>query len=472
MLDLFFKKHSVRHTRRCRPQWLLQQVQACESRLLMSAVAVTTTPAAGGAVNVTFDGTDADDQVLLGKHYETGLLTAYSFNGTTFRLNGGPEVSSITFSSLADVTFTLAGGNDTASVFTTSVRDLNLNLGSGDDSAFVVDANVRDLSIHDGVTDSEHNSFAIQTFASSFQLRDIDAQFDQGSSQITVNAFTGQSIDMRKVTIAGQNFQNAGLSVNADSNSHVLINGDVQVSQDPASFGFAGVSLGTQQASPGDPGTVVLRKDLTINAPGASAVINGNTTIHGKTDFVTSGFANDSFRVESGAPAFEGAVNISTGEGDDFILLEKFDTSFPATEFHGKVTISTGNGNDIANIGPAMIDGALTIDLGNNGPSGPFGVDNMRLNAVDVGGKLNVVSTGEAVVVISPPAGSQAHFRKDGSFTLGAGRIYVDSSDSSVIFDKEQVFVGQPNRIQVHYIGNVIANPKKRTLTNVDFFTF
>lgn len=469
MLDLFFKKLRAGRKRQRRYQWNSQPVQVCEPRLMLSAVNVTTTPGPGGAVNVVFDGTDADDQIDLGPHYQTGLLTAYDFGDTTFRLNGGPEVSQIVFNtSISNVTFNLKGGNDSVAVFTTSVRDLNLNLGAGNDSAFIVDANVRDVNIQDGVDASENNSYNIQTFASSFELRNINAQFDAGSSGITIDAFTGQSIGVGKVQISGQNFANVGLSVNADSNSHVQFNGDVQI--DAADFGSAGISLGTQQYTVGDPGTVDLRKDLEISGGDGGVVIGGNTDIHGKTSFVTTGFGSDQFRVESGAPVFEGAVNISTGEGDDYILMEKFDSS-PATEFHSKVTISTGNGNDIVNIGPASFDGTLSIDLGNNGPSGPFGVDNMRLGAVDVNGKLDVTTTGQAILVISPPAGSQAHFRKDASFTLGGGQVYVDSSNSNVIFDKAQTFVGQPNRIQVRYIGNVIANLSKLKLINADFFT-
>ncbi|WP_397569088.1 hypothetical protein [Schlesneria sp. T3-172] len=471
MLNLFFESTSARHARRRRCRQYSNEIQVCEQRLLLSAVDVTTSPGPGGSVNVTFTGTDANDQVLLGTHYETGLLTAYSFNGTTFRLNGGPETDSLTFSSLSDVTFNLNGGSDGVSIFTTSLRDLNLNLGSGNDFAFIVDANIRDVAIQDGVDDFEQNSYTIQTFATSYHLRNIEAQFDRGSSQITVDAFTGKSIEIGKVSISGGNVQSVGFSANADSGSQVLITGKVQIQNDPSYFGVANVLLGTQQATPSEPGSVVLTKDLELNAPGGWMTISGNTSIHGKTDFVTTGFYNDRFVAESGAPVFEGKVTISTGFGDDYILLEKFDPSFPATEFHGKVSISTGEGNDIVNIGPAIFEGALTIDLGDSSPFGPFGADNMRLGAVDVQGKLDVTATGQAIVVISPPATGQAHFRKDASFTLGAGGVYINSSASNVTFDKAQVFVGQPNRIQVNYIGNVIANPAKRKLTNADLFT-
>ncbi len=476
MLDVFLKMFCgrasrQRHPRQRRPQRLSQQVQACEVRLLLSAVDVTTTPGPAGSVKVTFDGTDADDQVLLGAHYQTGLLTAYSFNGTTFRLNGGPEVNELVFTSISDVTFNLNGGSDVASVFTTSLRDVNFNLGSGDDSAFIVDVNARDVTIHDGAGDFEQNGYYIQTFASSFDLRNIEAEFDRGISQVNVQAFSGHTIELGKVTISGQNVQNVGFSANADADSHILITGDVKLDVDPAFFGVASLSLGTQQSFSGNPGTVVLRKDIELRAPGGTMAVNGNTSVHGKTDFITTGFSSDRVNVDSGAPVFEGKVTINTGEGDDFILMEKFDPLAPAAEFHAKVDISTGGGNDIVNIGPAIIEGALTVDLGTSSPSGPFGVDNMRLGAVDIGGKLDVVTLGEAVVIVDPPATGEARFRKDASFTLGAGRVFIESSDSNVIFDKKQIFVGDPNRIQVHYIGNVTADLTKRKLINADLFT-
>lgn len=471
MFDFFLQGLRKRVTGRRRRQSRLSEVQVCEQRVLLSAVDVTTTPGPGGSVNVTFNGTEGDDQILLGPHYETGLLTAYSFNGTTFRLNGGPETSQLTFTSLGDVAFNLKGGNDGVSVFTTSLRDLSLDLGEGNDFAYIVDANARDVTIHDGATDFEQNSYAIQTFASSFHLKSIDADFDHGSSSITVNAFSGLSIEIGKVEISGGN-ANAGLALEADFGGHIVVTGDVELELDSNLFGVASFSTGTQQGTPENPGSVELLKDVELNAPGAAMTVSGNTRIHGKTEFVSTGFFNDRFSVESGAPVFDGAVTISTGAGDDYILMEKFDPSAPATEFHNKVSISTGDGNDIVNIGPAIIDGSLSIDLGSSNPFGPFGADNVRLGAINLFGKLDVVSSGSAVVIISPPAPAVAHFHKDASFTLGAGFVAISSTDSNVIFDKSQVFVGQPDRIQVYYVGNVIANPAKRKLINADLTIF
>lgn len=470
-ISRMFRVRAACQRRSLSSQLYSHQIVACEERLLLSAVDVTTSPGPGGSVKVTFNGTDGDDQVLLGPHFETGLLTAYNFNGTTYRLNGGPEVSEIVFNtSISDVTFNLASGADSVSVFTTSIRDLNLNLGSGNDIAFVVDANVRDVTIQDGVTDDEQNSYNFQTFASSFQVRNIEAEFDRGSSSIVVNAFTGQTIQLGKVEISGENVQSVNWALAYDTSSHVLVNGKVDIEINPASFGVANVSLGSLSSAPGETGSVELSKSISVSAPGASLNVSGNTTIHGKTDFVTTGFINDRFEVSSGAAVFEGAVTISMGDGDDVVLLEKFDPSLPATEFHGKVDISTGAGNDIVNIGPANFAKSLSIDLGSSVPFGPFGVDNLRLGIVDVAGTLDVSSTGEATVVINPAAGGQAHFHKDATFTLGAGRIFVSSTDSNVNFDKWQTFIGQPDRIQVFYIGNVVANPAKRKLINADFF--
>lgn len=471
MLQFVFKSLCFRVTRRRRRFGVISlQVTPCEQRVLLSAVDVTTSPGPAGSVKVNFEGTESDDQVLLGTHYLTGLLTAYSFNGTTFRLNGGPEVSEVTFNTISDATFDLKGGSDYVSVFLTSIRDMNLDLGPGDDTAFIIDANVRDLKILDGVGDFEQNAYWIQNFASSFQLRNIEAEFDRGISQLNVNAYSQQTIEVGKVEILGHNVQSVGFAIAADQNSHVIVNGHVELTINPASFGVANLSLGTQSTLPGDSATVELRKSIELHAPGGMLTVNGNTRVDGETEFVTTGFSNDRFSIESGAPVFNGQVNISTGDGDDFILWEKFDAAASATQFNKAVSISTGEGNDIVNIGPAVFAKSLDVDLGSSNPFGPFGVDNMRLGAVDVSGKLGVRSTGEATIVIDPPATGQTRFRKDASFTLGAGRVYVDSSDSNVIFDKSQDFTGNPNRIQVFFIGNVIANPAKRTLTNADLF--
>ncbi len=209
-----------------------------------------------------------------------------------------------------------------------------------------------------------------------------------------------------------------------------------------------------------------------MNSPGATLNISGNVNVAGDLNFTTTGFFNDTVAIENGAPVFHGRVTINTGEGDDFILMEKQDTSLPPTRFRKAVSISTGGGNDIVNIGPATFANSLNIQLGSSNPFSGFQVDNVRLGNVDVAGNLNVTSTGDATVLISPNSSGQAMFHGNASFILGGGRVFITSSNSNVVFDRKQVFTGQPNRIQVFYIGDIIANLTKRVLTNADLFTF
>ena len=440
MFNVFCRR---RHTRRMSA---LLPVEALESRLLLSAVNVTSTPGPRGSVNLRFTGTAADDLVKI--FLDNDLRVHVS--GSSFMINGG---------------------NAQPDLYFDSVHSVTLNLGGGSDTGWIENVSIRNITINDGTTANETNRYTVISSSRDMRLNQVEANFNLGNAEFTLDS--SRSIWMNNLAIRLQNTMSSKTIVQAVAGSTLDISGQFCIDASASSQSADYVLLQAFRNSPSDPVQLRLHGGMRLDLGGGNDVIqNAGATELGGPTLIDTGKGDDQINLAvggnfpvSGDLVFSGRVSIQTGEGADFVSCASADINSDRVRFLCPVSISTGGQKDQLNLYKAVFYSSLDVDMGSNNQVGTDDV--VLINDVQVVGLTRIHSAGRATVNVGSTSAATTRFARNAVFTLGSGSVTIGNGSQTipqVIFDGAQIFAGIRSQITVKYSGLIQANLARRRL--------
>ena len=457
--------NSFEVSRRRKSDGASPQTALLESRQLLAAVQVVTTPGPNGSVSLDITGSEAEDWIKLsqGPDFQVHLTDDFG-TGTTFILNGGSPVSEVTFA---------------------AIHNIRLRLGEGNDSARLIDLNAGNIAIEDGFADQELNYYDLTNQYRDSRLGDITANFLRGhnylnisSSNPGVGVWGANSMNVRKVTVNSK--AQTSFSAGAFGQAELVVNGVVTLNgignrTQELRTGFsadsenASVRLlgGVKYQSTSGNSTLTLSGDIQVfgnldfltGADDDRLYVGGDVTISGQVKMNT-GAGTDSFVVSRGTSVFSQNVSLDLGDGLDYVSIE------PANAwFRKNLNIDTGKHKDSVFMRNVTVSGDLSVDLGGLQPGSTQG-EYFLLAHFEIQKNFSLVSSGLATAYILfneywTGIDAPAIFRGTVSMSIGAGAIRV----RDVTMQKTQTFRGTNERIQVEY-QNVTADLSRRRLIN------
>jgi hypothetical protein len=234
MLSLFSPRRRSRRSAAIRP------VEALESRTLLSAVNVISTPGPKGSVNLSFVGTAESDRLTIFMNNEMKVRVT----GSTFKVNGGEEQTDLTFDSLNNVT---------------------MSLGAGSDSLWVIDVSIRNLVITDGMTATETNTYIVISASKDMQIKRLDATFNLGVAELTLNAAKSMSLDSVSVRLLNTTSSKILVTPVEGGTGTLEITGQFSVDASPGSQSADVVLIHALSNNPGDPARLRLPGGMRVN---------------------------------------------------------------------------------------------------------------------------------------------------------------------------------------------------------------
>jgi hypothetical protein len=441
-----FNLSSPRRSRRNRA---VSPLEALESRTLLSAINVISTPGPSGSVNLNFLGTPGDDTVSIFMSEDMKVRVT----GGSFRVNGRAEQSELSFDRLNNVT---------------------MNLGAGSDYGSIQNVSLNNFLINDGTTFNETNRYFVGSFTSDVRIKNVDANFKFGVAEFTLQINSGKSMSLESLAVRLRDTTSSKIMLQSFSGSALLIAG--QFSVDAASHSQSS-DLVLIQASPdsvADQTRVGFQNVVRVNLGGGKDTFQmiGTVTVNGPT-FIDSGNGDDHIVIgnipDQGNIVFRGIVSVLTGDGIDFVECGNSFESTDRVRFRHAVTISTGNQEDLVDLRKSVFEKSLVVDIGNNA------VNTMNLGIfvrdIQVGGQAFFRSSGLASINIEavPDSTSPSRFGSAVVFALRSGRVtigHVLHKTPKVIFDGAQTYIGTDSTISVKLAGPIQANPAKRRLIN------
>jgi hypothetical protein len=433
-----------------------------ENRQLLAAIQVTSSPGPKGSTNLTFVGTDGQNVLDLSLDATRQVVVRDLFGGSTFQLNGGPEVTQLTFAKL---------------------NNLSFDLGAGADGAFV-NAPAGNITIQDGA-DGAFSNYRVANSVNSrvTKVGDIQATFLGGLAIFGVSSFPGStgyvhSLQTGKLSLNLAGTIQSEVNLTADEGSQLLL-GDVSITSPESSASQDSINLLAKSGLATIMGQISLGA-LSLNTGGGQDLVNsrGAVTYRGPVNAALGG-GDDGFHVRSGSltgtprtesvATFQNTLNIDGGAGASSItLLSTVD--YERIRFQGPVTIQTGDEADLIQVWRGNFAKDLTIQTGNTPAVRSVATDQVELSNIDVLGKTTVTAVGAGDVRIDSGsyfANEPSRYLKAAKFTLGSGAVTIGNLfGSQVQFGSTQAFTGVNSQMTVSYIGVIDANLSKRLLNN------
>ena len=440
MINLFASRRSRRNRAVC-------SLEALESRTLLSAINVISTPGPSGSVNLNFLGTAGDDTVSIFMSEDMKVRVT----GGSFKVNGRAEQSELSFDRLNNVT---------------------MNLGAGSDYGSIQNVSLNNFLINDGTTVNETNRYFVGSFTSDVRIKNVDANFKFGAAEFTLQINSGKSMSLESLAVRLKDTTSSRIMLQSFSGSALLVAG--QFSVDAAAHSQSS-DLVLIQASPdsvADQTRVGFQNVVRVNLGGGKDTFQmiGTVAVNGPT-FIDSGDGDDQIAPgnipDQGDIVFRGVASILTGQGIDLVESGNSFESSDRVRFKNGVAISTGDQEDLVDLRKSVFEKSLVVDVGGNALNtmnrGVF------IRDIQVKGLAFFRSAGRASINIetAPDSTSPSRFGNAVVFALQSGRVTIGNelhTTPKAIFDGTHTYIGTDSTISVKFAGPVLANPAKRRL--------
>jgi hypothetical protein len=436
--------------RRGRRNRVVSHFEALESRTVLSVISVISTPGPSGSVDLKFLGTTGDDAVYIFMNAERKVSVTGNA-GDTFKVNGGPEQSTLRFDRLNNVTMLLGAGNDSG-----LIHDVSLN-------RFV---------LQDGATADESNRYFVNSFARDVRIERVDASFRLGVAELSFQVNSGKSMSMESLAVRLKETSSSRVSLASFSRSTLVVDRHFSIDAGARDESTDIVLIQATPDKTADGTQIKLNGVVRANLGGGNDTFQmiGSVDVSGPT-FISGGDGDDDIVAgnipDHGDIVFRGIVSIVTGEGIDSV---EFGNSFESSDrvlFKQTVSVSTGNQQDIVAIRKSRFEKSLSVDVGNSGPGNMN--DSVLVRDILVMGPAFFRSSGGADVDIEaiPDSTTPTTFRNTVAFALQSGNVTIGSvlhTTPKVVFGGSQLFVGTDETILVRIAGPILANPARRRL--------
>jgi len=409
---------------------------------MLTPIMVHTSPAPGGAVNLTVTEFDPDD-FASGVYAPTpgsGGIALFTSNADGFSVDGGPAQPSPMFA---------------------AINNLTWNLGGGNDGFWLQDVSLNNLTVRESATTTGQSFDVIRSIGAPVHLGNVSFESAQSwnfNLDAQTQSMTMASLSLKATTPVQSYFMESSnfASVNILGDFNYT---DLGATASSSMFAYRdSITNGHMDIG----GNVNLKLGDGGNNVGLFLSTGGNVS-------VTTGSGIDGVGLVG--TNIGGSVLINTGAGVGQVGVSGLLNSTPL-EVHGSVVVLTGQQNDTVYLRDTKIDGNLSIGVGgSDNTNTDYGPNNaVLIGNTEVVGATLIQSTGAALVAIYAQDAHTTEFHGLVAISLGSGTIdttyFPVDPTSQIVFDQFQVYVGVKQKITVKYGSNVVYNPAKLILVN------